>query len=67
MENDVYFLIIWCNLYKKIVMKINEFFILFLNIMMIIIEIKILIMIFFDEIYIEKNVFSVFYMCLVFL
>lgn len=48
-------------------MKINEFFILFLNIMMIIIEIKILIMIFFDEIYIEKNVFSVFYMCLVFL
>lgn len=48
-------------------MKINEFFILFLNIMMIIIEIKILIMIFFDEICIEKNVFRVFYMCLVFL
>lgn len=36
-------------------MKINEFFILFLNIMMIIIEIKILIMIFFDEICIEKK------------
>lgn len=45
-------------------MKINEFFILLLNIMMIFIEIKILIMIFFDEIYIEKNVFRVFYMCL---
>lgn len=44
-------------------MKINEFFILFLNIMMIIIEIKILIMIFFDEICIEKKMYLEFFIC----
>lgn len=67
MENDVYFLTIWCNLHKKIAMEINESSILLLNIMMIITETKTSITIFPDEICIEKNVSRAFHMRLAFL